>query len=90
MCKTKGWVRNTDITQEALAIIFSFFFWMWIDFRVFIECALTLPLLLGREASWILAPGPEIEYSLPALEDEVLTTGPPWKSLSDNPRCNGP
>ena len=35
----------------------------------------------GCEACGILAPGPGIEPAPPALEGEVLTTGPPGKSL---------
>ena len=35
----------------------------------------------GREARGILAPQPGIEPAPPALEVEVLTTGPPGKSL---------
>ena len=31
----------------------------------------------GLEACGILAPQPGIEHTLPSLEDEVLTTGPP-------------
>ena len=34
----------------------------------------------GHEACGILVPQPEIEPALPALEGEVLTTGPPGKS----------
>ena len=34
----------------------------------------------GQEACGILAPQPEIEPAPPALEGEVLTTGPPGKS----------
>ena len=37
--------------------------------------------VFGYKAWRILAPWPGIERSLPALEGEVLTTGPPWKSL---------
>ena len=35
----------------------------------------------GQEACGILAPRPGIEPAPPALEGEVLTTGPPGKSL---------
>ena len=35
---------------------------------------------LGREACGILAPRPGIEPAPPALEGQVLTTGPPGKS----------
>ena len=36
----------------------------------------------GQEACGILAPPPGIEPTPPALEGEVLTTGPPGKSLA--------
>ena len=35
----------------------------------------------GQEAYGVLAPGPEIKPNPPALEGEVLITGPPGKSL---------
>ena len=35
----------------------------------------------GCKACGNLAPQPEIEPAYPALEDKVLTTGPPGKSL---------
>ena len=38
--------------------------------------------IFGHEACGILAPRPGIEPAPPALEGEVLTTGPPGKSLS--------
>ena len=34
----------------------------------------------GHKACGISAPGPGIEQAPPALEGEVLTTGPPGKS----------
>ena len=37
--------------------------------------------VFGPEACWILAPQPSIEPTTPALEGEVLTTGPSGKSL---------
>ena len=37
----------------------------------------------GREACVNLAPQPGIKSSSSAFEGEVLTTGPPWKSLLD-------
>ena len=36
----------------------------------------------GHEARGILAPWPGIEHAPPALEGEVLTTGPPGKYLT--------
>ena len=38
----------------------------------------------GCEACGILAPQPGIEPTPPALEGEVLTTGPPGKSLDSS------
>ena len=38
----------------------------------------------GREACGILAPWPGIEPAAPALEGEILTTGPPGKSPTFN------
>ena len=37
--------------------------------------------IFGHEACGILVPWPGIETALPALKDEVLTTGMPGKSL---------
>ena len=37
----------------------------------------------GHEACVISAPQPGTELSFPALEGEVLTTGPPAKSLQE-------
>ena len=47
----------------------------------------------GHEACGILAPQPGIEPAPPALESEILTTGPPGKSpertlLSREDRCS--
>ena len=57
---------------------------MWTIFKVFIEFVIILLLFyvldFGHEACGILAPWPGIEPALPALEGEVLTTGPPGKS----------
>ena len=58
---------------------------IWTIFKVFTEFV-TLSLLFyvfwffGHEACGILVPQPEIEPAPPALEGEVLTTGPPGKS----------
>ena len=59
---------------------------MWTIFKVFIEFVTRLPLFyvfgfLGCEACGILVPRPGIKPAPPALESEVLTTGPPGKSL---------
>ena len=62
---------------------------MWTIFKVFIEFVTILLLFsvfwfFGCKACGILAPQPGIEPALPALEGEVLTTGPPGKSLERN------
>ena len=60
---------------------------MWTIFKVFIEFVTILLLFyvlfffFGHEVCGILAPQPGIEPSPTALEDEVLTTGQPGKSL---------
>ena len=58
---------------------------MWTFFKVFIEFVTILFLLFmlwffAHEAYGILAPWPGIESSLPTLEGEFLTTGPPGKA----------
>ena len=55
---------------------------MWTNFKVFIESVTISLRFFGRKACGILAPRPGIEPTPPALEGEVLTTGPPGKSLS--------
>ena len=59
---------------------------MWIIFKVFIEFVTILllcyALVFWHEACGILAPRPGIEPTPPALEGEVLTTGPPGRSLN--------
>ena len=52
-------------------------FFMWTIFKVFIEFVIILLLFYGHKACGILAPRPGIEPVAPALEGEVLTTGPP-------------
>ena len=42
---------------------------------------------IGCEAHGILAPPPGIELAPPVLEGEVLTTGPPGKSPSEDFSC---
>ena len=63
---------------------------MWAIFKVFIDFATILclfcvlfcfVLFFGYKACEILAPGPGIEPTSPALEGEVLTTKLPGKSL---------
>ena len=56
---------------------------MWTIFKVFIEF-ITISFMLsfsGQEAYGILALQPRIKPVPPELEAEVLTTGPPGKSL---------
>ena len=60
---------------------------MWTVFKVFIEFVTILLLFyvlvfFGHNACEILAPQPGIEPTSPVMEGEVLTTGPPGKSLS--------
>ena len=57
---------------------------MWTIFKVFIEFCYNIPSVshfwyFGYQACGILAPQPGIRPTPPALEDEVLTTGPPGK-----------
>ena len=60
---------------------------MWTIFKVFIEFVTILLLLFfmcwcfDHEACRILAPPAGLELTSPALEEEVLTTGPPGRSL---------
>ena len=53
---------------------------MWAIFKVFIEFVTIMFQFFGPELYGILAPQPGIEPATPALEDEVLTTGPLGKS----------
>ena len=53
---------------------------MWAIFKVFIEFVTIMFKFFGPELYGILAPQPGIEPATLALEDEVLTTGPPGKS----------
>ena len=59
---------------------------MWSIFKVFIDFVIILLLLfmfrsVGHEACGISVPQPVIKPAPPALEGNVLTTGPPGKSL---------
>ena len=60
-------------------------FLMWTIFKVFIEfVTILLPfyvLVFGPKACGILALRPGIEPAPPALEGEILTRGPPGRSL---------
>ena len=57
---------------------------MWTIFKVPVEITTTLPpfyvLVLWPRGTWGLS-SPTRDQTLPALEGEVLTTGPPGKSL---------
>ena len=83
-------VLNSSIIVYLCILLFSsvsfkpvvvFFSLMWTIFKVFIEFVTILLLFyvwfFGYEACRILGPGPGIA----ALKGEVLTTGPPGKSL---------
>ena len=54
---------------------------MWTIFKVFIEFVEILFQFFSPEAYGILASQPGIKPVPPALEDEVLTTGPLGQSL---------
>ena len=68
-------------------LIFQTFWGMWTFFKVFIEFVTTLLLFyvfgffFGPQACEIPAPRPGIKPTPPALEGQVLTTGPPGKTL---------
>ena len=57
---------------------------MWTIFKVFIEFVtillLSYVLLFAQEACGILVPQPGIEPTPPALEGEVISTGPPRRA----------
>ena len=54
---------------------------MWTIFKVFIEFVEILFQFFSPEAYGILASQPGMEPTIPALEDDVLTTGPLGKSI---------
>ena len=58
------------------------FFLMWTVFKVFIEF---VTILLLFYVLWDLSYRPWFEPAHPALEGEVLTTGPPGKFLTKLP-----
>ena len=65
--------------------LFKFsFFLMWTIFKVFIEYVTTMPLFMfwffGLESCGISFLRSGIEPAPPALEGQVLTTGPPGES----------
>ena len=80
-------IKNIYKTPTANIIFFlRFFFLMWTIFKVFIEIVTILLLFyvrfFGHKACGILAPQPGIEPAPPALEGEILTAGPPGKSIT--------
>ena len=67
-----------------LTTFFFFILFFFLNFKVFIEFVTVLLLLFmfwlfSHEACGISAPQEGIEPSLPALEGEISTTGPPGK-----------
>ena len=66
-------------------ILLYFIFLMWTILKVFIEFVTILlryyVLVFWPRGMWDLSPRLGIEPAPPALEGEVLTTGPPGKSL---------
>ena len=71
----------------SLFIIFLRFFLMWTIFKVFIEFVTIVFIVFYvpfffffGQKSWGNLSSPEMEPTPPALESEVLTTGPPGKS----------
>ena len=68
--------------KQLLSLFFRFFY-----VNHFLKSLLNLlqyclfyVLFFGHEAYGTLTPPPEIEFTHPALEGQVLTTGPPGKS----------
>ena len=79
-------LNNIQAFNTILILLKKFFFDVDRFFKVFIEFVTILLLLyvvwfFGYKACGILAPQPGTEHAPPALEGEVLTTGPPGKSL---------
>ena len=76
--------KQTIATLNSMGDSFFFFLIGTINFEVFIEFVTILLLLyvlfFGYETYGILAAQPGIEPASPALEDKVLTTGPPGLS----------
>ena len=62
---------------------FFFFFPIWTIFKVFVEFITIFYFvfwLFGHKAYGIFAPKPGVEPAPPAVESEVLTTGPPGRA----------
>ena len=72
-------LSNEEIVMSFLKIIFKSLYWICYNIA-FIFCfgvVFFFFFFFGREACGILVPQLGIKPSSPALEDEVLTTGPP-------------
>ena len=69
-------------------------FLMWTIFKVFVEFVTVLllfrVLVFWPRGMWGLSSLPGIEYAPPALEGEVLTTGPPEKSQDNGSHKGNP
>ena len=85
-------ILSIFLINKYIYVYFLFFylnkkyFLMWTIFlksllNLLQYCFCIMFWFFGHEACGILAPQPGIEPTLPALEVEVLTTGPPGKSL---------
>ena len=65
---------------------------MWTTFKVLLNslqyCFCCMFWFFGRQACGILATRPGIQPATPAVEGEVLTSGPPGKSLGCNFQLN--
>ena len=74
-----------DFDRKKVFGDFLKIFLMWTDLKSLLNllqyCFCIMFWFFGHEACGILAPRPGIEPSPSALEGEVLTTGPPGKSL---------
>ena len=76
----------TKMLRDLNFYFFQRFFFMWTIFKAFVEFVTLLFLIyilgfFGHETCRIWAPQPGIKPALLALEAEVLTSGPPGKSL---------
>ena len=92
-CKTRGChVHASDMRESAILLpkslvaflsfffFFFFFYLMKTDTEFVTVLFLIYVLVLGHEASEILAPWPGIKPASPSLKGEVLTTGPSGNS----------
>ena len=76
---------RTERLQLCVLFIYLFIFWCGPFLKSLLNllqyCFCSMFWFFGHEACGILAPQPGIKPASPALEGEVLTTGPPGKSL---------